>query len=120
MTTPHNERALGLYAGAAGLPRDEQQSTEWLAGHDEATGNIEKGRDPTGKPPNIPSLCARDVRLVYNCNMSTRAACTHDRYPPDAKRDAVDVAIKRSRTAGERLFRKIKNKLRDFGGHNDN
>lgn len=83
----------GMYAGAAGLPRDESQSHDWLQGHADALANIARGHDPFDKPPNIPQLCAKDARLVCNCNVSSRLGCTHETYPPPLSKATVSSAL---------------------------
>lgn len=76
-------RLLGRYAQASGEPRSQGGADpEWLAGWLEGETNRLIGRDPAGHPPNLPQLCARDVRKVCNCCGSCRRACPLDTYPP--------------------------------------
>jgi hypothetical protein len=71
-----------------GYPREPPQiegsaeATAWLRAYDSAIAYQRAGRDFSGHPPNIPRLCARDVRAVCNCCDRCREMCTVPKYPP--------------------------------------
>lgn len=78
---------MGRRAAAMGYPRETpfaegtDAAVSWLQAYDAATANQRNGRDLFGHPPNIPVLCARDVRAVCNCCSSCRSHCTVPKYP---------------------------------------
>lgn len=93
MKMPHAVRVtaaglIGQRAAAMGYPREppqEENSEEanaWLQAYDRALNCQRAGRDLLGHPPNIPRLCARDVRAVCNCCDRCREQCTAPKYPP--------------------------------------
>ena len=70
------------YLPEAAFDSSDYHEELYKQGYARAEANIQAGRDPVGHPPNFPGLCARDVRKVCNCNISTRALCVLPAYPP--------------------------------------